>query len=102
MNVRIDERGRDEPPFRLENQRLAGIQVASWADGHDAVALDGNIGRFGLLAEGRMDSGVADEEIQGLMLRCPRRRARRRVRRECGIPRRSASSSDQFAGLPSD
>ena len=43
MDVRIDQRARDEPAGAIDH--LAGLGRDSRLDGHDALALDGDVGR---------------------------------------------------------
>lgn len=93
MDVRVDERRRDEPALGLEDSGVAGSQLASRPDRGDAATLDGDVGWLGPPAQRGMDSGVADEEIQGLTLRCRRRGLVAGFAAECGIRQWSASSS---------
>ena len=43
MDVRVDQRARDEPARAID--RLAGLGRDPRLDGHDALALDGDVGR---------------------------------------------------------
>ncbi len=64
VDVRIDQRWREQRPLGIKHRRRTGIQLPAWADGGDAAVADSDIDRFGSEPAGWMDPCVADDQVQ--------------------------------------